>query len=406
MPTRDFEALLCVEGRWTGDDRMIMSEALHWEGILPMPLTVNHEGDIDAIVGRVDSIERRPGVTEGEHLIVGRGVFDLGAPEALAAVRQIEEGFLRGVSVELDALIVPEDPVDYVENPWEIVVNRARLRALSLVPVGAYAEAYITLENEPVSVEVPPVVREAIAAAAALLEIPDLPPADWFQQPDDVELHGSLTVTDQGRVYGLLAPAGIGHIGRADRLTAPMGNVDYSRFVRGETLVEGGRVPTGSITMECGHGSPTAAAAQVLDHYDNSCSLVATVAVGECEQGVWVAGALLPGVTADQVRRMMACQLSGHWLPTPTGYELMASLLVPVPGYAMGRTRASVTVADGVLVASAVPVVAAGHCGCSDSVTPTPTDSVLEQRLERLERDLAPAILAQLDERIAPAESH
>lgn len=408
MPVRPFETLMVIEGRWTGDERFFNPECFSWDGLLPINLTVDHAGTTDSIIGRIDTIERRPGPAEGEHLIVGQGLLDLGvegterAERMADIVRQIEDGFLRGVSIEFDSTRAGEPPPD----TWAMVVETARLRAASVVQLPAFPEAYITLgavdpdtvANIPAVAAPEPIEMDEdviIMASGHTITIPDVPPAEWFVEPTDVEMAGALTVTDEGRVYGLLAPAGVGHVGRADRIHAPMGNVDYSRFMRTETVTEGGgRVPTGNLTMNCGHGDPNARASAVVEHYDNSCSLVASVSIGECAEGVWVAGALLPGVTADQVRRMMSLSLSGHWLPTTDGYELLGALLVPVPGYPMARRRASVTVRDGRLVASAVPVIMAGghtDCGCDSDD--------LADRLARVEAAMAPIVLLSLDRR-------
>lgn len=222
-------------------------------------------------------------------------------------------------------------------------------------------------------------VREhpaTLQAAAYVLTIPDVPPAWWFSEPTDVDMFGALTVTDEGRVYGWLAPDGVAHRSFQNRVTVPMGNVDYSRFMGRETFVEGGgRVVSGALTMDCGHASTGYSDPdRAMDHYDNSCSIVATVAIGERPGkggGVWVAGAVVPGVTANQISRMMACQLSGDWRPhkEKSGWrEFAGALLVPVPGFAMGRSQASVRLEEGQLVASAIPVRYAetpADCGCS-----------------------------------------
>lgn len=204
---------------------------------------------------------------------------------------------------------------------------------------------------------------ENMTSSAHVITIPSVPPAEWFSEPTDVDVHGALTVTNQGRVYGYLAPKGVAHRGFANKkVVVPMGNVDYSNFARGETFVEGGgRVPVGVITMNCGHMSPYESSDSEIraEHYDNTCSVVAHISVGENSQGVWVAGALMPGVSPEQILKMMSCQLSGDWSPhrEKKGMrELNAALLVPRPGFPFARTRASVEVSDGQLVASSVPV--------------------------------------------------
>ncbi len=396
--TRPFETLMAVEGRWTGDDRIIMVNALTWDGLLPFALTAGHGADTNEVAGWAAEIERIPGMTPDERFIVGRGQLNLGTEAVpnqagIDAVAQLEAGQPLGVSIDIDAIanggIDPEEDPGQVDPMWASVVESARIRSLALVVIPAFAEALITLGTLETGTPVPAIegptplpadeVPEIempedviIIASGQTIHLTDLPPAEWFDEPLDVEIAGALTVTEDGRVYGLLAPENVPHAGLPGRVTVPMGRTDYAPFTRGETPVAGGgRVATGNVTFECGHGnSQTTAAGVVMEHYDNTCSIAATIAVGERTaepRGVWVAGALMPGVTQEQVRRMMASQLSGHWTPDGRGgYELLAALLVPVPGFGMPRSRPSVTVRDGVLVASAVPVRFEGGCGCGD----------------------------------------
>jgi hypothetical protein len=198
-----------------------------------------------------------------------------------------------------------------------------------------------------------------VAAGTHTLTLHDRPPAWWFDEPTDVTAHGALTITDEGRLYGYLAPTNVGHISPIFRgRTVPLG-ADYRRFLRGETICEGGdRVVTGNVTMGCNH-APRSYAGPEVEQFENSCSIFGTARIGENGHGVWIAGAVLPSVTADMVDRAMACQLSGHWRPKDGvggGVECFSALLVPVPGFAEGRRRPSVRYRDGALVASAVPV--------------------------------------------------
>lgn len=204
----------------------------------------------------------------------------------------------------------------------------------------------------------------ALVAAAATITLRDLPPAAWYEEPE--EAPAALTITDEGRVYGLVAPFGTGHrayvaAGR-QRRTAPRGRVDYARFMGAWAVTAEGRVPAGALTIGCGHAPEIRHDhATAREHYDNSCSLFATVAVGESDRlgGVWMAGAVLPGVSADTVARALACRCSGDWQshPDKPGWsEFVAALLVPVPGFARAHAAASYG-PDGALVASAVPVV-------------------------------------------------
>lgn len=266
------------------------------------------------------------------------------------------------------------------------------------------AQEWVVLEDAPVEEVTEEAAGESLTAAAYVLTIPDVPPPDWFDEPTDVATYGALTVTDEGRVYGYLAPAGVPHRGFTERVTAPMGNVDYSLFMGRETLTAGGgRVVTGALTMDCGHASigfrdPAAA----MDHYDNACSIVATARIGENANGVWVAGALVPGLSANQVSRLMACQLSGDWRPhrQRSGWrEFAGALLVPVPGFPMARTEPSVRVREGELVASAVPVQFASaptECGCLTASTPESAPNMAAE-LETLAASVGLGLATKMD---------
>lgn len=207
---------------------------------------------------------------------------------------------------------------------------------------------------------------QAVTAAAYRIDIPELPPAAWFEEPTDVPMDGALNVDEHGRVWGMLAPLGTGHRAWArsgSRLEAPWGNVDYARFMGGWALTDAGKIPAGPLTMDCGHAPRERANHDVGPaHYDNACSVIGAVAVGESRQlgGVWMAGALLPGTRPDQVARALACRCSGDWQPHPDkpGWsELIACLLVPSPGFGSAHPdQPTTTMREGVLVASSVPV--------------------------------------------------
>lgn len=214
--------------------------------------------------------------------------------------------------------------------------------------------------------EPPPLTAAAapatVTAATYRVEIPDIPPEEWFDEPTDDVPFGALHITAAGRVYGWLAPPGVTH--RAFRASGqhitPPQHVDYSEFMNKPALVADstGQIHTinaGNITFGCGHMSPVdprrANPAAALDHYDNSCSVAARVRAGERDGGTWVAGALLHDVTPSTVERMMACALSGDW----QGGRLNAALLVPVEGFPT-TVRGSVRVKAGAVVASTTPL--------------------------------------------------
>lgn len=204
---------------------------------------------------------------------------------------------------------------------------------------------------------------EVLTAAAHTITLPELPPAAWFAEPADVDIDGAFCVTDEGRIYGLLAPYGTNHRAWArsgGRQEAPRGNVDYAGFMGGWALTAEGKVHAGPLTIDCGHAAVHRADHQVArEHYDNACSMIGAVAVGESDRlgGVWVAGAILPGTKPEQIARALACRCSGDWQPHPdrAGWsELVACLLVPAPGFR--STHATTSYRGDALVASSVPV--------------------------------------------------
>jgi hypothetical protein len=369
-----WEGILTVEGVESGDGRMFSYGSLDWDNP-PIPLMYQpaniggHSGSV--LVGQIQQVYRKG------NQVYGAGIIDLnarygGEDIGREVLRLMDEKLMNGVSVDVDKvkdadvkLIFADGPLMPGAKPKMTVFNRGRVRGATLVAFPAFTEAKIYLTGDVLTASAVGEVlvgEEVLTAASHTIEIPDLPPAQWFDRPTDVEMRGALTVTDEGRVFGRLAPAGVTH--RSVKTKVPMKNVDYTRFMGKETLVAGGgRVVTGPITMNCGHASPDPQVYGTLDkrmeHYDNACSVIANVRIGEDDDGVWVAGALAPFATAQDVSRLMSCTLSGDWQPHPDRQgvrEFIAALAVPVPGFAMARQAASVTMEEGVVVASSVPV--------------------------------------------------
>lgn len=366
----EWSGVLSMEGIESGDGRMFKLGSLDW-AMLPQPLmyqptnTGGHSGSV--MVGQI------MGVAREDNKIMGWGIIDLGAMyngEEIGkeVYRLMSEEYLTGVSVDVDKVnhaaiqtVFAEDGITPVRTEF----SRGRIRGATLVAFPAFVEARISLTGDTLTASAVGYFAqddEVLTAAAHTIVIPDLPPARWFNEPTDVRLSGALTVTDDGRVYGLLAPANTKHRGK--NVTVPLYNVDYKRFHKGETIVEGGtRVVTGVITMGCGHAPAVnyGTLENRIEHYDNTCSVAANVRIGESADGaVWVAGAVAPFATGEQITRMLGCTLSGDWQPHPDKpgiREFVAALLVPVPGFAMARHAASVQYTEGALTASAVPVV-------------------------------------------------
>lgn len=196
--------------------------------------------------------------------------------------------------------------------------------------------------------------RRSVVASAAF---PAAPPADWFDDPgfgdpatDERLVHDPaqdlwacpLTVTSDGRIFGHLAPFEECHIGHPEAcLSAPTSPTNYAYFRTGVVeTAEGSQIAVGQITLQGGHPDLNLDYRQAQAHYDDTRSAVADVACGEDAYGVWVAGAVRPGVTAEQLRVLRASALSGDWRPVAGNLELVAALCVNVQGFPIPRRSA------------------------------------------------------------------
>jgi hypothetical protein len=169
----------------------------------------------------------------------------------------------------------------------------------------------------------------------------DSPPDDaWFADPR-LARPTPMTVTDDGRVFGHLALWETEHIGEPGRTPPGPGSAGgrYDYFHTGAVRVTSGAlVPTGQLTLSGGHawpleGDPLTAAV----YYDRTASGVADIAVGEDRWGIWVAGALRTGVSAEQLRVLRASAPSGDWRPIGQRLELVGVCSVNVPGFPVPR---------------------------------------------------------------------
>ncbi len=196
---------------------------------------------------------------------------------------------------------------------------------------------------------------EGLTAAAAYefaVEEYPTPPAEWFADP---ELDGPtpLTVDDTGRVYGHLATFGTCHIGLGlsvgqDGCTdVPRSATDYAYFNVGAVVCDDGfSVSVGHITLGTGHAPGRLKAIPAAAHYDNTGSVVADVHAGEDQYGVWVAGWVRPGITAEQLANLRAASLSGDWRKVRGSYELVAALAVNVPGFPIPRLQVAASATE------------------------------------------------------------
>lgn len=376
-PGGRWEGVIAREGEMTGDGRMIEDGALRWDD-LPIPLRVafkdvgGHDGA--EVCGRIETVERREG---GD--IYATGTFDLGSAVGAEAFRQVSEKMSNGVSIDTDDVTfrimakadMPEADVADSGNESDTgadsegrvkvaamsssdeltVIESARLRAATLVAVPAFATARVYAAGqapakhaedvEPeealeASAESVSQSRDSLTAAA----IPTAPPEAWFKGP---ALTGptALVVEDDGRVYGHIAAWGTCHIGQIGKCVEPPTSPSNYAYFRTGALrtAEGTSVAVGHLTMGTGHAGPRDSANAAAEHYDNTGTVFADVAAGEDAYGIWVAGSLRPGITAEQVRVARSAPISGDWRTIRGSLELVGALAVNVPGFPVPRPQ-------------------------------------------------------------------
>ncbi len=392
--------LVIPEGVESGDGRMFEKGVIEIRE-LPLPLmwqiktAEGHQGSV--VVGRIDSMER---TEQGIGNAVG--VFDKG-PHGQEAERLVREGFIRGVSADMDKFEAEEEEIK-LEHDEEKVVNKklnitqARVMGVTIVPKPAFQECSIFIveenNNEKQEEQEDTVIPDGIYVedvdpleAAALVAcgfvagaIPVVPPSDWFTNPQ-LDKATPLTVTDEGQVFGHIAAWHVDHIGMSYGTKPPRSKSKYAYFHTGVIRTDDGSdSPVGQLTLAGGHASLEASAAEAARHYDDTASAVADVHAGEDAYGIWVAGALRPGTTPEQVRALRASAPSGDWRPIKGSLELVAVCQVNVPGFPIARAR----VASGQIMA----LVAAGAA----TLAKMKSDPVAEltariQKLEQLENE-------------------
>lgn len=376
-----WEGVLAVEGIPTGDGRKIAAGALRWEN-LPLPLVfdveeMDHSG---MTVGTVDEI-RREGAS-----IVGSGHFSESSNADVAAVVERAKELLReeaiGVSVDLDDVVVDE------EDQENMTVTSARIRGLAIVDIPAFIQAEVKVLDEETEEEQEAVVAHALGPSVV---------REWFadprfgngeqnpredggderlvwqepEHPEEEPQYGApLTITSDGRIYGHAALWYRCHVGYAGSCVRPPKEPrGYRGYLTGER-VEG--VPTGPLTIGTTHARLAASLQEAERHYADTGRAVADLTVGPDAYGIWVAGALRPGVDRVQVEALRGSALSGDWRNVGGSLRLIAILAVNAPGFRIARAIAA---------SAALITVGPGCETCPEEVS-------LEERVARLEQSL------------------
>jgi hypothetical protein len=367
--------LVIPENLESGDGRKFKSESIEIRE-LPLPLMWQiktgdgHAGSV--VVGRIDYMERTENGIGNAY-----GVFDTG-PYGREAERLVRNGFIRGVSADLDKFEAKEE--DYEKGDEEgsekdneigkqkLTINQARVMAVTIVAKPAFQECSIYIEQDYSAEQENEVIPkdgiyeesvDSFIGAEALLasgfldsEIPVVPPQEWFENPR-LTKPTPLTVDPSGRISGHIAAWHVNHIGMPRSTRPPRSRSNYAYFHTGVVRTDAGKdMPVGQLTLAGGHADLHASAAQAAKHYDDTASAIADVCAGEDEFGIWVSGSLRPDATEMQIRALRASAPSGDWRPINGSLELVAVCQVNVPGFPIARAL----VASGKIMA----LVAAG----------------------------------------------
>lgn len=372
--------IVIPEGVPSGDRRQFSKNSLEFKEP-PMPLLwqkVTDEGHKNSVtVGKITKIERLDGGIGN-----AEGVFDT-HEDAIEAARQVREKFLTGVSGDVDQFEAElSEDTDGVEN---LEIKHGRLVAATLVAKPAFQEATIEFVTEPGE-------EEVIVASAGPLH----PPKEWFTNPK-LDKPTRLDVTDDGRVFGHIAEWGTPHLGNP-KIQPPRSRTNYAEFnSRPVRTLDGTDVKTGQLTLVGGHADLDLPAERVIAHYDDTRSAVADVVAGEDEFGIWVAGAMRPTISEEQVRAFRASDPSGDWRQVRGNLELVAVCQVNTPGFPVARALvASAGEEPLALVAAGAPALKRGDAPYLPALVAS-----LEERLRVLETEREAKIRLEAEERIA-----
>lgn len=371
------ESVLTVEGSSSGDGRFIAEGCLTWRD-LPLPFmlqTVNAPGHDGAeFCGWIGEIER-----VGNSLV---GRIDFAATPAGEMARTIlsdpASANKFGVSVDIDSVrtvfaspdgaqLTEEQALEAQFGGGEIVemMVSGRIMGATMTPFPAFQEAYVYLLgplDEPSEALVAAAGRtgdvwratipmsfsfgggtptEALVASAAGPD-PDAPPLAWFQQRpmDDPE---PFTVHPDGRCYGLVAQWGTCHIGNSRRCTSVPRSNDFRSFYTGKKVLtrEGEMVAVGPVIMDTVHPNLLWDASDAQAFYAHTGCAVADVRLYTNEHGIVAAGAIRPGASPTQVRRLRASDISPDWRPISGEHKLVSLLAVNTSGFLVEGIAAS-----------------------------------------------------------------
>lgn len=177
--------------------------------------------------------------------------------------------------------------------------------------------------------------REFDRLANSMIDIPVLPPDEWFASLHDAEPY-DVVVEPNGHIHGFPAASWNDcHLSYPNEcVTPPRSMTDYTLFKVGQvTTASGAAVRTGPITLRGGHAPHGVSRQAAQKFYDDTDSAIADVAIGDGKYGIWINGAIRPDVSVADVRRAMSSGFSGDWREWQGNLELIAFSAVNTPGF-------------------------------------------------------------------------
>lgn len=453
-----FTSVAIFEGEPTGDGRALADNALSWTNgpwALMGLATSTHDpsgfdqNDPAVLCGRIESFERQ---TEGGRtFIVANGNFLTNDDGAYFAGLLEQMGRL---PVSGDVIIAESAILEDETGAETETLLSGTIAALTILPhSAAFADCYIVLGANLGPTEIPQQTEEQLPIAASAQSVhwmrtancvpcgqdddvlvasggPVRPPKAWFADPgfhpEDGRMmpfigrgkHGSVsgftvppTVTEEGEVYGYIAPWDVCHVGQPGCVVAPHSASGYIHYTRGQHILtaEGDYVRVGTITANTGHADLRLGLDDARSHYDNTAFQAADVAVGEDEHGIWYHGALRPDATETQVRMLRASGISGDWRGAGRDLEMVAALAVNQPGFPAALVASSGLIRS-LIGAGAFDIWSLTHSAKSDPLAGESVWARASRRLFRrdsLERigQLTDQVVYEAREKIAALES-
>jgi hypothetical protein len=411
-----FEALLCIEDVATGDGRILALDSTDFSLVnVPLMLQpVKTRGhDQSYVIGVIQSMYRS---SREPNKIYGMGYID--GPYAHLALELLKLNTM-GPSIDLDSARGVYD-----EATDTITLTKSRIRGATIVAIPAFSETYINVvpETEYVNEYYPASITSSAHFTAEVIEgdfyanmtvsaeefaskelqrtaIPTPEknyPSEFFVEPTSPYAH-KIYIKDDGHVFGYLAPFNACHVAYQEQcIVVPRSNNDYKYFATGIVKTDKGNVKVGVITADTKHEELTASAQATARHYDHTGTVVAYVAIGENELGVWCSGTIAPGATSKQIEILQTCGISGDWRVVNRSqrkrdYDLIAILAVPTPGFALPALDDD----DYALVASAAFCYEFGDEIESNDIKEI-VAAEADTELERLELELLDYLLSDL----------